>query len=75
MRRWMEGSNCLVLLNVPDEDALVDHLDVIWDANVAHSAVTEPDLDNEHTAVAIGPSNLGASLSHLPLLGRMLAAP
>lgn len=71
MRLWHEGSNCLVLLTVPNEDALLDELDVICLADVPYTAVTEPDIGNEHTAVAVAPSGFGRQrFSTLPLMGK-----
>lgn len=60
----------MVLLTVPNEDALLDELDVICRADVPYTAVTEPDIGNEHTAVAVAPSAFGRRFSNLPLMGK-----
>jgi hypothetical protein len=70
VRLWHEGSNSLVLLTVPNEDALLDELDVISRADVPYTVVTEPDIGNEHTAVAVAPSGFGRRFSNLPLMGK-----
>ena len=76
-REWYEKSNYLIMLSVPDEDALLDYADMAHFENVPYSLFHEPDLDGSdggwHTALAIAPSHLGAKLSHLPLLGKEVA--
>jgi hypothetical protein len=68
---WYKNSTYLVLLSVPDEDALLDLLDSICPqtgAGLVYSYWCEPDMDNEHTAVAIAPSaEASRLLSNLPL--------
>jgi peptidyl-tRNA hydrolase len=72
MRAWHEGSNCLVLLSVPDEQALLVWRDAAESAGLAVTLVIEPDLGDEHTALAVGPTRSGM-FSALPLTGREVA--
>jgi peptidyl-tRNA hydrolase len=66
-RAWYEGSNNLVLLQVPDEEAL---LGLNERANgTPRSLFKEPDVGDEATALAIGPSGRRL-ISNLPLLLR-----
>lgn len=58
------------MLTVPNEDALLDELDVICVADVPYVAVTEPDIGDEHTAVAVAPSAFGRRFAKLPLMGK-----
>jgi peptidyl-tRNA hydrolase len=65
---WSNVSNYLVVLSVPDEDALLDLLDQVCDLGLIYEAFVEPDLNNEHTAVAIYPSEATSRLlANLPL--------
>lgn len=59
-----------MVLTVPNEDLLLDLLDGVVEIGVPYTAVTEPDLNDEHTAVAVAPSSFGRHLAHLPLMGR-----
>jgi hypothetical protein len=63
----------VVLLCVPDEDALLAELGDLVDAGVPHAAVREPDLDNEYTAVAVAPTHYGRRFASLPLMGRAMS--
>ena len=71
---WINGSNYIAVLAVPDEQTLLDHHDVLvgWcgphlaDFNgIPHTLVHEPDI-GEHTALVIAPSNYYKRLSNLP---------
>lgn len=65
-RVWFERSNTLVLLEVPDAQALVD---LAWTArsrDLPVSVFHEPDLDNAPTALALGPEARGL-VRRLPL--------
>jgi len=77
MSEWYHGSNYLILLSVPDEEALLYYADLAHFEGVPYSVVVEPDLEGDpdgwHTAVAIAPSSLGARMSHLPLMGKEVA--
>jgi peptidyl-tRNA hydrolase len=53
-QQWFEGSNNLVVLQVPDEAALLRLVE--RSAGVPFSVNREPDLDNQVTAVALAPS-------------------
>lgn len=60
-----------MLLSVPDEDILLDVADVAYYSGAQYTLFVEPDLDNEHTAMAVLPSpELKSILSRLPLLFR-----
>lgn len=72
MRAWHTGSNCLVLLDVPDERTLLDHCDRATAAGVPCSTMVEPDIGDEHTAVAVAPSDL-PFFAELTLTGREVA--
>lgn len=64
-RAWYENSNNLVLLQVPDEEAL---LELRERANgTPTSLFREPDVDDEATALAIAPSGRKL-ISNLPLM-------
>lgn len=73
MNAWYSGSNYLILLSVPDEDALLEIADQFASSGVKCSLVREPDFGDEATALALAPSHLSAMLSSLPLLGREVA--
>lgn len=53
---WHTESNFLVVLAVEDEDALLDLLDHVCDRDIKYVDFIEPDLNNEHTAIALEPS-------------------
>lgn len=72
-RRWHQGSNCLVLLSVPDETSLVSFAETLAAAGVPCSLVVEPDIGDEHTALAVAPTGIGNAFAHLPLHGREVA--
>lgn len=66
-RSWYEGSNNLVLLQVPDEEALLGLLE--RSSGISSSLFREPDLGDEATALAL--EARGRRLvSNLPLLLR-----
>lgn len=67
--RWLSDSNYLVLLAVPDEDALIE---LYTEANMGRDLcallVREPDLGDEATAVALEPGEAAQKLcACLPL--------
>lgn len=65
---WHKESNFLVILTVENEDALLDLLDHVCDRGIKHVTFVEPDLDSEHTAVALEPSVDAEKLvANLPL--------
>lgn len=73
MAEWYHGSNYLILLSVPDEQSLIEWMDVACLEGIPCSLVREPDIGDEATALAIAPSSLGARLSSLPLMGKEVA--
>lgn len=72
-RQWHRDSNCLVLLSVRSEQELLEYAHMVECEGVAHSLVVEPDIGNEHTALAVAPSPLAPLFSSLPLLGKQVA--
>lgn len=68
---WLEDSNYIVILSVPDEATLIEHHTAASEAPT--TLVREPDIGDEATALAIGPSGYHRRLSNLPLAGRELA--
>lgn len=73
MKDWHERSSYLILLNVPDEHALLEIADELTAAGVPHTVMREPDIGNEATSIAVAPSPFNARFSSLPLQGRELA--
>ncbi len=70
-RRWFDESNYLILVSVPNEEVLLDHAATI---GVPNAVIREPDLNNEATAVAVGPSETAwRALAQLPLAFREVA--
>lgn len=67
MHRWLENSNYLVVLGVPDEAALLCFLELADGYEVDVHLVREPDLDEAATALVIGPGDFHHRVSHLPL--------
>jgi hypothetical protein len=72
VRAWHAGSNCLVLLSVPDEPALLDWRDRAVAAGLPVATMVEPDIGDQHTAFAAGPTSDGL-FTELPLQGREVA--
>lgn len=68
VRPWIIQSNFLVIVSVPDEDALLDLITEASRRGIIRTAVREPDLDNEATAVALAPGDAARKLcANLPL--------
>lgn len=65
---WLSASQTLVVLAVPDEAALLDY--ALHHGGTARTLVREPDLDDEATALACGPSHWNVAFSSLPLAGK-----
>lgn len=62
MGYWLCNSNFLVVVSVPDESALQS---LGYDAvrkGLAMTVVREPDLNNEVTAIALGPGLIAQKL-------------
>jgi hypothetical protein len=67
-KTWHTESNFLVILTVENEDDLLDLLDRVCDRRIKYVAFTEPDLNSEHTAIALEPSLDAEKLvANLPL--------
>ena len=66
---WLVTSNFLVVVSVPDEDALLDLITEASRRGITRLAVREPDLDNDATAVALAPGRESQRLcASLPLV-------
>ena len=59
---WLMASNNLVVVQVPNEDALLDLITTASRKGMIRAAVREPDLGNEATAVALEPGEQAAHL-------------
>lgn len=71
---WLRTSNYLVIVAVPDEAHLLDLITQAHQRGVTHTGVREPDLDNEATAVVLGPGPDARKLcANLPLALRQPA--
>ena len=68
-RAWFEGSNNLVVLQVPSEGALLALAERAH--GVPASVFREPDLGDQATAIAIGPAG-SALVAQLPLALRVI---
>lgn len=65
---WLLRSNFLVVVQVPNEDALLDLITEASQRGLLRSAVREPDLDNQVTAAAFEPGAKARRLcAQLPL--------
>ncbi len=68
---WLLTSNYLVIVSVPDEDALYSLIERAGYRGITRTAVREPDIDDQITAVALGPGDAARRLcANLPLAGR-----
>lgn len=68
MHRWMSDSNYLVIVSVPSEDALLDLITSAAHKGIGHTAVREPDIGDEVTAVVFTPGDAARRFcSSLPL--------
>jgi peptidyl-tRNA hydrolase len=71
---WLRDSNFLVVCSVPTEGDLMDLISAAHAKGIERSAVREPDLDDEITAVAFAPGDAARRLcSALPLALREVA--
>lgn len=74
-RAWHEQSQYLVIVAVPDQDALRALADKADTRGIPTTVWTEPDLDDAVTAVAFAPGQAARRLcANLPLAGRTQAA-
>lgn len=65
---WEQASNSLVVLSVPDEDDLLCWADWVYYHHIPYSLFREPDIGNEHVALALMPDQHEAyRLRKLPL--------
>lgn len=66
--QWLEESNYLIVLSVPNESALLSLAEKAGTLNIPVTVFREPDIGNEMTAIAVAPSRTTESmLSQLPL--------
>lgn len=74
-RAWHEQSQYLVIVAVPDQDALRALAAKADTRGIPTTVWTEPDLNDEVTAVAFAPGQAARRLcANLPLAGRTQAA-
>ena len=65
---WLQNSNYIVILAAKDEQDLLRILEKTRNAGLQSSVFTEPDLDNQVTAISIEPSLMPQKIcSNLPL--------
>ena len=69
---WHRESNFVVVLQVPDEAALIDRFHRLV-PTTDRVVVTEPDLNDEATAFAVVGPIAGRLLSDLPLCQKVVA--
>jgi peptidyl-tRNA hydrolase len=68
VKPWLLKSNFLVIVSVPNEDALLDLIKEAASRGITRTAVREPDIDDEATAVALAPGAAARKLcANLPL--------
>lgn len=68
---WLRDSQFLVVVSVPDEQALMDLTYAADDRDIITHLWREPDLRDQATAVALAPVPATMKLcSNLPLAGR-----
>lgn len=68
MRAWLDDSNFLVVVSVPDEAALAELAAHAVEEGIVRTIVREPDLDNAITAVALQPGSEARRLcAEMPL--------
>lgn len=65
-RQWLDDSNFIVVLAVPDEEELLAYADAAWKAEHPYHVVFEPDVES-HTAVVFGPGAFCQRFASLPL--------
>jgi len=73
-KTWMQDSNFIVLVTVPDEFSLLMLNDSALHRGLKTVVNYEPDVNDEATAIVIAPGDEARRLcSALPLLGREVA--
>lgn len=71
---WLEASNFLVIVAVPDEQALLGLHDEALLRDIGFTLVQEPDLEDQATALALQPGKQTRRLcAQLPLALRQEA--
>ena len=69
--QWHKSSNYLAILTVKDEQALIDLIVKASLRGIKYTVFSEPDLNNQITAVALEASSASKKLcSSCPLLGK-----
>lgn len=72
---WLHGSNYLIIVAVPNEYELMGLIETAHAKGIYHTAVREPDVGDELTAVAFQPGDAARRLcSALPLALREAVA-
>lgn len=65
---WYRNSQYLILLSVPDEEALMGWVLNLQDEGLVHSVFHEPDWEDQLTAIAVAPSETAQRIfANLPL--------
>ena len=70
---WLRNSSTIVLLSVESEEELLSWQRVCASRGVPHVLVREPDIDDEATALAVPPSEMGPLFADLPLQGKAVS--
>lgn len=60
--QWLVESNFLVIVSVPDEQALADLATRAVEEGIVRTIVREPDLDNAITAISLEPGDTARRL-------------
>jgi peptidyl-tRNA hydrolase len=61
-REWFTSSNHLAMLATSNEESLIRLVKKAQEKRITHSIFREPDLDNQITAVAFEPGEMGKRL-------------
>jgi peptidyl-tRNA hydrolase len=61
-KEWMDSSNYLVVLQTKNEAELQELLEVAKEQNIICASFCEPDIDNQLTAICLGPSEASRKL-------------
>lgn len=71
---WLRDSNYLVIVSVPDEYSLMGVIEQANKLGIKFTAVREPDIDDELTAVTLQPGAIAKKLcASLPLAMKEVA--
>ena len=75
VKSWLRRSNYLVIVAAPNEDAVLDLITEASRRGIERTAVREPDLNDEVTAVALAPGPAARKLcANLPRAMRDIEA-